>query len=78
MKALIHCAAFALQEDGEPINSIPEAAPTDAGYEYRTIALDAERAWKMREPLARALSWEKGTKQYIWWMGAYVAARDAS
>jgi hypothetical protein len=60
------------------INGIAPAGPTDAGYEYRTIALDAERAWKMREPLERALSWPKGSEQELWWLGAYYAARDAS
>lgn len=69
MKACFTAPALALN---------PAEFPTDPGYEYRTIALDAERAWKMREPLERALSWPKGSKQEMWWLGAYYAAGDAS
>lgn len=49
------------------------AGPTDSGYEERCILFDAERAAKMGEPVERACSWEKGTKQRTWWEAAYQA-----
>lgn len=52
--------------------------PTDPTYEARCLQFDAERAWKMKEPLEKALSWPKGSCQYNWWMAAYNAAREAS
>ena len=49
--------------------------PTDSTYEARCLKFDAERAWKMREPLEKALSWPKGTAQHGIWMAAYNAAK---
>lgn len=77
MKCVVHVPAFTLHEDGEPINGI-NTGPTDPLYEARCIALDAERAWKMREPLEKALSWPKGSAQHGLWMDAYRKAQVAS
>lgn len=75
MKCLVHVGALGLtlQVDSDPI-----IGPDDPLYEARCIKLDAERAWKMREPLEKALSWPKGTKQYGLWMAAYEAAQGAA
>jgi hypothetical protein len=51
--------------------------PTDPDYESRCLKFDAERAWKMREPLEKALSWPKGSVQYGVWMDAYTKAKEA-
>lgn len=77
MKCVVQIGALGLtlHEDGEPINGI-NAGPTDPTYEARCIAFDAERAWKMQEPLERALSWLADTKQYALWMAAYKNAKE--
>jgi hypothetical protein len=54
------------------------AGPTDPTYEARCLQFDAERAWKMREPLEKALSWPKGTAQHGIWMAAYNAAKGGA
>lgn len=71
---MIHVAAFAISHVINGINK----GPTDPFYEYRCVTSDAERAWKMRDPLEKALSWPKGSHQYLWWMAAYNAAKEAS
>ncbi len=72
MKAMIQVGAFAV------INGIAPRQPTDYGYEYRCLALDAERAFKLGEPIEKACSWGAGTKQRNYWLAAYKAAKEAS
>lgn len=67
MKPMVHVPALGHSEQlGDP------------HYEERCIKFDAERAAKMGEPIERACSWEKGTKQRDWWDAAYKAAKGVA
>jgi len=71
---MIHVPAFASPYVINGINT----SPTDPTYEARCIEFDAERAWKMKEPIEKALSWPDKTLQHALWMAAYNRARDES
>lgn len=72
MSALIDLGAVTV------INGIAPRQPTDYSYEYRCLAFDAERAFKLGEPIEKACSWGSGTKQRNYWLAAYKAAKEAS
>lgn len=69
MKCVIHVPALGHSEQLGDLG--------DKGYEARCIKFDAERAAKMGDPIEKACSWEKGTKQRAWWDAAYKAAGGA-
>lgn len=63
MKCVVHVPALGHSEQlGDP------------HYEERCVKFDAERTAKMGDPIEKACSWEKGTKQRAWWDAAYKAA----
>lgn len=45
--------------------------PTDPGYAWRCIVMDAQRAFKLGDRPEQACSWAEGTPEHQWWHSAY-------